>query len=262
MLGAIIGDIVGSRFEFSSEKTKDFDFFDEYCRFTDDTVMTIAVGCACNEAVYDEEAFKESLREHMRELGRMYPDAGYGGNFYTWLLGETKNAYGSYGNGSGMRVSPCAWVGESLEEVRRLARWSAEITHDHPEGIKGAEAIASAVFLARTGSSKDEIRAYIEENFYELDFSLDEIRPTYSFDVTCQGSCPQAIMCFLEGEDFEDTVRNAVSLGGDCDTIGAMAGAIAEAYFGIPAEIEEEGISYLDDYLQDIYFGYSDNLYK
>lgn len=262
MLGAIIGDIVGSRFERSSDKTKDFDFFDEYCRFTDDSLMTMAVGCALADSSPDnEEAFKASLRENMRGLGRMYPDAGYGGSFYVWLLGETDKAYGSFGNGSGMRVSPVAWAGNTIEEVRRLARWSAEITHDHPEGIKGAEAIASAVFLARTGKTKEEIREYIEENFYDLNFTLDEIRPFYSFDVTCQGSCPQAIMSFLEGEDFEDTVRNAVSLGGDCDTIGAMAGAIAEAYFGIPAEIEEEGLSYLDEYLTDIYFGYSAALY-
>ncbi len=262
MLGAIIGDIVGSRFEFASDKTKDFEFFDDYCRFTDDSVMTIAVGLACNGNISDEESFKDSLREQMRQLGRMYPDVGYGGNFYVWLLGETKTSYGSFGNGSGMRVSPCAWAGQSIDEVRRLARWSAEITHDHPEGIKGAEAIASAVFLARTGAAKDKIREYIEENFYDLNFTLDEIRPAYKFDVTCQGSCPQAIMCFLEGEDYEDSVRNAISLGGDCDTIGAMAGAIAEAFFGIPSEIEEKGLSYLDDYLQDMYFGYSENLYR
>lgn len=262
MLGAIIGDIVGSRFERGSEKTKDFSFFDEYCRFTDDSLMTIAVGCACaSSSLSDEEAFKASLRDNMRELGRMYPDAGYGGNFYIWLLGETKSSYGSFGNGSGMRVSPVAWAADAIDDVRRLARWSAEITHDHPEGIKGAEAIASAVFLARTGKTKEEIKEYIEENFYDLDFTLDEIRPAYHFDVTCQGSCPQAIMCFLEGEDFEDAVRNAISLGGDCDTIGAMAGAVAEAYFGIPAEIEEEGLSYLDEYLTDVYFGYSASLY-
>jgi type I restriction enzyme M protein len=192
----------------------------------------------------------------MREIGRMYPDAGYGGNFYTWLLSETDKAYGSFGNGSGMRVSPVAWAGNDIDEVRRLAKWSAEVTHDHPEGIKGAQAIASAVFLARTGKTKDEIREYIEENFYDLDFTLDEIRPDYSFDVTCQGSCPQAIMCFLEGEDYEDTVRNAISLGGDADTQAAITGSMAEAYFGVPYELEDKTLTYLTDELRSIYYSF------
>ena len=262
MLGAIIGDIVGSRFERSSDKTKDFLFFAPSCCPTDDSIMTIAVGLALVEAdISDEESFKQVLIERMKELGRLYPDAGYGGRFYTWLLSEDNSPYGSFGNGSGMRVSPVAWAADNIDDVRTLARWSAEVTHDHPEGIKGAEAVASAVFLARKGYQKEEIREYIEKHFYDLDFTVDEIRPSYSFDVTCRGSVPQAIVCFLDSTDYEDAVRNAVSLGGDGDTIGAMAGAVAEAFYGIPPEIEEEGLEFLDDVLSDYYFSYADELY-
>lgn len=263
MLGAIIGDIAGSRYEFSSHKSKDFSFFESNCRPTDDSIMTIAVGCACAEAdIDDEDDFKEKLTAYMRELGRLYPDAGYGALFYEWIFANSRYSYGSFGNGSGMRVSPVGWAADSLTRVRELARWSAEITHDHPEGIKGAEAVASAVFLARKGKSKDEIRKYIEENFYDLDFTVEEVRPGYSFDVTCQGSVPHAIVCFLDSTDYEDAVRNAVSLGGDGDTLACMAGAIAEAFYGIPPEIEEEGLSYLDETLSDYYFGYADVLYR
>lgn len=262
MLGAIIGDIVGSPYEFESEKTKEFMLFSPHCRPTDDSIMTIAVGCACAQAdCRDEDEFKRTLVEKMRELGRLYRGAGYGGMFYRWLISDNMQAYNSYGNGSAMRVSPVAYAADTLEDVERLAKWSAEVTHNHPEGIKGAQAVAAAVFLARTGSSKEEIRQYIEDKYYDLDFSLDEIRDGYSFDVTCQGSVPQAIECFLEAEDYEDAIRNAVSLGGDADTQAAMAGAIAEAFFGIPDEIQEEGLSFLDDTLQDYYFEYADQLY-
>lgn len=263
MLGAIIGDIIGSRFEFSSGKNKDFELFDSSCRPTDDSIMTIAVGTACAEAdIDDEDDFKAKLIKYMRELGRMYPDAGYGALFYEWIFANCTYSYGSFGNGSGMRVSPVAWAGDSIDEVRKLARWSAEITHDHPEGIKGAQAVASAVFLARKGKSKEEIREYIEENFYDLDFTVDSVRPGYSFDVTCQGSVPHAIVCFLDSTDYEDALRNAVSLGGDGDTIACMAGAIAEAFYGIPSEIEEEALTYLDDTLSEYYFSYADVLYR
>lgn len=197
----------------------------------------------------------------MRELGHQYPDAGYGGMFYRWVLGYLDEPYGSYGNGSAMRVSPVAWAVDTLEEVETLAKWSAEITHDHPEGIKGAQAVAAAIFLARTGADKEEIRNYIQENYYNLNFTLDEIRPRYRFDVTCQGSVPQAIVCFLEAEDFEDAIRNAVSLGGDCDTQAAMAGAIAEAYFGIPDDLQEEVFEYIDETLTDYYWEYAEHLY-
>lgn len=263
MLGAIIGDIVGSPYEFESDKTKDFMLFSPHCRPTDDSIMTIAVGCACVEAdCYDEDNFERTLVEKMRELGRMYRGAGYGGMFYRWLMSDHMQAYNSFGNGSAMRVSPTAYAVDTLEDVERLAKWSAEVTHNHPEGVKGAQAIAAAIFLARTGSSKDEIKRYIEDKYYDLDFTLDDIREGYSFDVTCQGSVPQAIECFLEAEDYEDAVRNAVSLGGDADTQAAMAGAIAEAFFGIPDELQEEGLSYLDDTLQEYYWEYAEQLYQ
>lgn len=263
MLGAIIGDIVGSPYEFESDKTKDFMLFSPHCRLTDDSIMTIAVGCACVEAdCYDEDNFERTLVEKMRELGRLYRGAGYGGMFYRWLMSDHMQAYNSFGNGSAMRVSPTAYAVDTLEDVEQLAKWSAEVTHNHPEGVKGAQAIAAAIFLARTGSSKDEIKRYIEDKYYDLDFTLDDIREGYSFDVTCQGSVPQAIECFLEAEDYEDAVRNAVSLGGDADTQAAMAGAIAEAFFGIPDEIQVEGLSYLDDTLQEYYWEYADQLYK
>ena len=262
MLGAIIGDIVGSPYEFESDKTKDFPLFIPQCRPTDDSIMTIAVGCACAEAdCYDEDNFERTLVEKMRELGRMYRGAGYGGMFYRWLMSDHMQAYNSVGNGSAMRVSPTAYAVDTLEDVERLAKWSAEVTHNHPEGVKGAQAVAAAIFLARTGSSKDEIKRYIEDKYYGLDFTLDEIRPGYSFDVTCQGSVPQAIMCFLEAENYEDAIRNAVSLGGDADTQAAMAGAIAEAFFGIPEEIQEKGLNHLDDTLQKYYWEYADQLY-
>lgn len=263
MLGAIIGDIVGSPYEFESDKTKDFMLFSPHCRPTDDSIMTIAVGCACVEAdCYDEDSFERTLAEKMRELGRLYRGAGYGGMFYRWLMSDHMQAYNSFGNGSAMRVSPTAYAVDTLEDVERLARWSAEVTHNHPEGVKGAQAVAAAIFLARTSSSKDEIKRYIEDKYYDLDFTLDDIREGYSFDVTCQGSVPQAIECFLEAEDYEDAIRNAVSLGGDADTQAAMAGAIAEAFFGIPDELQEEGLSYLDDTLQEYYWEYADQLYK
>lgn len=263
MLGAIIGDIVGSLFEFNSNKTKDFTLFSPRCRPTDDSIMTIAVGRACVEAdCRDEEKFKGTLVEKMRELGRRYRSAGYGGRFYQWLMSDDMGPYNSYGNGSAMRVSPTAYAVDTLEEVEQLAKWSAEVTHNHPEGVKGAQAVAGAIFLARNGASKEEIKEYVERNYYDLDFTLDEIRPGYSFDVTCQGSVPQAIICFLEAKDYEDAIRNAVSLGGDADTQAAMAGAIAEAFFGIPEDLREEGLSRLDDTLQKYYWEYANQLYN
>lgn len=262
MLGAIIGDIVGSVYEFDSDKTKRFTLFSSGCSLTDDSLMTMAVGITCVSAnTQNESEFKRTLCSIMREIGRQYPDVGYGEDFYIWLMSDTMGAYGSYGNGSAMRVSPVAYAGSSLEEVEQLAKWSAEVTHDHPEGIKGAQAVAAAIYLAKEGKSKDEIRDYIEDKYYDLDFTLDEIRPSYRFDVTCMGSVPQAIECFLEAHDFEDAIRNAISLGGDGDTIAAMAGAIAEAYFGIPDELREEAMEYMDDTEKDWYFEYSDQLY-
>ena len=241
MLGAIIGDIVGSIYEFESEKNKNFQLFTPKSCLTDDSLMTLAVGCACTKAdLNDEEDFKSWVVYYMRKIGREFPNSGYGYNFAMWLRSDFMGAYNSFGNGSAMRVSPVAWVTQSLEEAEKLAKWSSEVTHNHPEGIKGAQATAAAIYLAKTGKSKAEIKEYIEQNYYTLDFTLDEIRPTYEFDVTCQGSVPQAIQCFLEAADFEDAIRNAVSLGGDGDTQAAIAGSIAEAFYGIPDSLKEE----------------------
>lgn len=248
MLGAITGDVIGSVYEFSSGKTKDFELFTESSRLTDDSVMTIAVACACSDSDTDDEvSFKTSLKWWMRKIGRENPRAGYGTMFARWLMSDIMGAYNSFGNGSAMRVSPVAWAAESLEECERLAKWSAEVTHNHPEGIKGAQAAAVAVFLAREKKSKEEIRAYIEEHYYKLNFTLDEIRPSYSFDVTCQGSVPEALECFFEATDFEDTVRNAISLGGDGDTQAAIAGAVAEAYYGLPDSLREKVFSLMSE---------------
>lgn len=248
MLGAIIGDIVGSVYEFESDKTKDFELFTKESRLTDDSMMTIAVGCACAKAVLsDEEDFKSWVIYYMRKIGREFPSAGYGYHFFRWVKSDFMGAYNSFGNGSAMRVSSVAWVAKSLEEAEKLAKWSAEVTHNHPEGVKGAQAVAAAIYLARIGKSKLEIKEYIEQNYYVLDFTLDRIRPTYEFNVTCQGNVPQAIQCFLESTDFEDAIRNAVSLGGDGDTQAAMAGAIAEAYYEIPDDITGKAFEYFDN---------------
>lgn len=261
MIGAIIGDIIGSKYEFTSDKTKEFELFTADSCLTDDSMMTIAVGCACAKAdLSDEEDFKSWVIYYMRKIGRQYPFAGYGHHFFRWIKSDSMGAYNSFGNGSAMRVSPVAWVAQSLEEAEKLAEWSAEVTHNHPEGIKGAQAVAAAIYLARTGKSKAEIKDYIEQQYYKLEFTLDEIRPAYKFDVTCQGSVPQAIQCFLEAADFEDAIRNAVSLGGDGDTQAAMAGAIAEAFYGIPQPLKEEAFKRFTRKIQDCYDMFGEKL--
>jgi type I restriction enzyme M protein len=255
MIGAIIGDIIGSPYEFTSDKSKDFPLFISSCRPTDDSVLTIAVGMALIECdINDEYSFKRELSRKLKEIGLAYPDSGYGGRFYQWMIMDEDEAYGGDTNGSAMRVSPVAYAADSLDTALTLAKWSAEITHSHPDGIRGAQSVAAAVYLARTGASKEEIREYITQNFYDLDFTIDQIRPGYRHDMTCEGSVPQAIACFLEAEDYEDAVRNAISLGGDGDTIACIAGGIAGAYFGVPEEIENEAISYLDDGLRELYY--------
>lgn len=262
MLGAIIGDIVGSVYEFGADKTKDFQLFSPGCSLTDDSLMTMAVGITCVSAdTHNEGEFKRTLSSMMREIGRQYPYAGYGDRFFNWLTDDDAGPYGSGGNGSAMRVSPVAYAAESLEDAERLAKWSAEVTHNSTEGITGAQAVAAAVYLARTGHSKDEIRAYIDERYYNMNVTLDEIRPGYKYSVLCEGSVPQAIICFLEAYSFEDALRNAVSLGGDGDTMAAIAGAIAEAYFGIPEEIAACAFRYFDDTEIDYYYDYADQLY-
>lgn len=243
MYGAILGDMIGAPYEFDrGNKTKDFPLFQRGTQFTDDTVMTIAVA----EALMDTEGktdaeIKAALVSSMQKWGRSYPNAGYGGMFRRWLAARNPKPYGSFGNGSAMRVSAAGWLGSTMEDVRRLARLSAEVTHNHPEGIKGAEATASAIFLAHTGSSKEEIRDYIVTEFgYDLSRTCDQIRPGYHHVESCQETVPEAITAFLEGEDFEDVIRTAVSLGGDCDTLTCIAGGIAEAYYGVTDGLKTE----------------------
>jgi ADP-ribosylglycohydrolase len=253
MFGAITGDIVGSVYEFNNIRSREFPLFGSGCSFTDDTVMTVAVANAlhCYRDEKSLTAFREEAASQMRKLGRKYPGRGYGSRFLSWLEDDGMGPYNSYGNGSAMRVSPVAWAAGSIEEAEMLAQASAEPTHNHPEGIKGAQAVAAAIYMGRIRKSKAEIRKYIESKYYKLDFTLDEIRPDYAFDETCQGSVPQAIEAFLESTDFESAVRNAVSIGGDSDTIAAITGSIAEAFYGeVPADIKAKAMSYLTDELR------------
>ncbi len=247
MLGAVIGDIAGSRFEFDNYKSKDFEFFTDKCRFTDDTVMTCAIAEAILESAPPYDDLPEKTVDAMRRIGQPYPYCGYGGRFRKWMYyDKDPKPYGSFGNGSAMRVSPAGWAGSTLAEVKRIAKLVTEVTHNSAEGLKGAEAVAAAVFLARTGTDIKKIREYMEKNYYRLDFTIDGIRDSYGWDETCQGSVPQAIEAFLESRNFEDAVRNAVSLGGDSDTIAAIAGGIAGAYYGVPEKIRERALAYLD----------------
>lgn len=240
MYGAIIGDIVGSKYEFNNIKTKDFPFISRGCRFTDDTVMTVAVARALLRCRAEEAPLKQILVQEMQLLGRRYPNAGYGGMFSSWLYEKDPQPYNSFGNGSAMRVSPCGLIAATLEEAVGLARASAEVTHNHPEGIQGAEATAAAIFLARIGKDKEEIGRYICRHYYDLSQTLDEIRPDYSFNETCQDTVPQAIIAFLESTSFEDAIRNAISLGGDSDTLAAITGAIAWSYYRFPGRSGKE----------------------
>lgn len=238
MYGAILGDIIGSPFEFDrGDKTKDFKLFSRRSHFTDDSVMTLAV-CEALLKVGQDATVKEiedTVISSMQSWGRRYPRAGYGGYFRRWLTARHPEPYNSFGNGSAMRVSAVGWLYDSLEKTRTVAKATANVTHNHPEGIKGAEATASAIFMARNGLSKEEIKKYIEKEFhYDLNRTLNEIRPDYHMDETCQKTVPEAIIAFLEATDFEDAIKNAVSLGGDTDTLGAITGSIAEAYYGIP----------------------------
>lgn len=246
MIGAIAGDIIGSVYEAAPVKTTGFPLFGAGTRFTDDTVMSVAVAAA----ILDNRLYQDTLRHY----GRRYPDAGYGGNFYYWLFAPDPEPYHSWGNGSAMRVSPVGFACDSREAVLAEAGRSAQCTHDHPEGIKGAQAVALAIFLARSGMDRDAIRADIEHTFdYDLGRTLAGIRPGYAFDVSCQGSVPEAIISFLESNDWESAVRNAVSLGGDSDTQACIAGGIAEAFYGpVPAAVREQVRGYLTDELWEV----------
>lgn len=253
MLGALAGDVIGSVYERRPTKTTRFSLFDERCRVTDDSVMTVATARAILHADVARAAGPASsdYAREFRELGLRYPHAGYGGSFARWLRDESMGAYNSWGNGSAMRVSPVGWAFDRETDVLEQADRNARATHDHPEGIKGAQAVALAVFLARTGRSKEEIRGAIStRSGYDLGRTIDEIRPGYRFDVSCQGSVPESIVAFLDSSDTEDAIRLAVSLGGDADTQACIAGAIAEAHYGeLPPEIAKFVLGRLDDLL-------------
>lgn len=256
IIGAICGDIIGSTREFNPIKSKDFELIPENSSFTDDTVLTLALA---SWLIKDESKSKEILIKEIKSICNMYPYIGYGGRFNQWIKSDNTQPYNSWGNGSAMRVSPVSWVGNSLEEVENLAKISAEITHNHPEGIRGAVSVAASIYLARTGENKNTIKKYVEDNFaYNLSRKLDSFRSDYSFEVSCQKSVPESIICFLEADSYEETIRNAVSLGGDADTQAAIAGSIASAYYDVPDSIYLQCMDKLDDNLLNI----SDNFYN
>lgn len=259
MIGAIIGDIVGSRFEFRERYGKEFALFADGCRFTDDSLMTLAVAKALLLSKGNYERLGERTAQIMRDLAQPYPKIGWGGMFYRWLF-ERSARCDSCGNGAGMRISPVGWVADSEEEVKTLSKKVTEISHAHPDGLKGAEAVAMAVYLARIGKDKGYIRERMSEYYPLLRdkyFAIRHLTGHYGYDdwghwVTCEGSIPHALVAFLDGDSFEDVIRNAVSVGGDSDTIAAMAGGVAEAYYSVPIELEEKALTYLPDRLQGI----------
>ena len=262
MLGAIIGDIVGSIYEFNNIKTKDFSLFNRGCFFTDDSVMTIAVYLAIKNAKTDYSDLEEKAVYYMQKLGRDYPGRGYGGNFSIWLRSTNPTPYNSYGNGAAMRVSPCGFLATSIEEAKLLTYKVTAVTHNHPEGLKGAEATAIAIYMARKHKPISEIKDYICKHFYNINFTLDEIRPRYFFNETCQNTVPQALEAFFESNSYEDAIRNAISIGGDSDTLAAITGSVAEAYYGIPEDIKNKAFTYLDDNFRAIISDYYNSLNK
>ena len=251
MIGAIIGDIVGSRFEWDNYRAKDFDFMPEECFFTDDSVMTIAVGEAIRASWGDVSALPKETVKAMQEIGRPYPHCGYGGSFYSWVYTDHPEPYNSFGNGAAMRVSACWEAASTLAEAKTFSRLVTGVSHNHPEGLKGAEATVAAAFMARQGAPLSEIRRMVEEKYYTLDFTIDEIRGTYEFNETCQDTVPQAIEAFLESKDFEDAIRIAISVGGDSDTLAAITGTMAEAYYGVPKNLRERAMEFLDKRLTE-----------
>ncbi|MGN1069640.1 MAG: ADP-ribosylglycohydrolase family protein [Candidatus Fimadaptatus sp.] len=251
MIGAIIGDIVGSRFEWDNCRSKDFELFTPECSVTDDSIMTLAIAKALMESLPDRSDLSAQAVRWMQLVGRPYRGCGYGGRFFDWMYSDDPKPYNSYGNGAAMRVSPCGFAARSLDEARLLSRAVTGVTHNHPEGLKGAEATTVAIYLARTGSSMSEIRR-VMAGYYALDFTLDGIRGTYQFNESCQGTVPQALTAFFESTDFEDAIRNAISIGGDSDTLAAITGGVAEAYYGVPDALREQALGYLDEFLAEI----------
>ena len=266
MLGAIIGDIVGSRFEWNNHRDKDFEFLTYKCFPTDDSIMSLAIAQAILVSKPNHSDLSKNAIECMQSVGRNYPDCGYGGSFYNWMFSDNPKPYNSYGNGAAMRVSPAGFAATSLEEAKELSRLVTEVTHNHPEGIKGAQATATCIYLARTGKTKQEIKeadaywkgkttselATINDNYYPMNFTLDDIRDTYKFNETCQDTVPQALQAFFESTDFEDAIRNAISIGGDSDTLAAICGGVAEAYYGIPTDIRKHALTFLDQKLMQL----------
>lgn len=252
MLGAIIGDIVGSRFEWHNIKTKEFQFLTYQCKPTDDSIVSFAIAQSILSYNGDLAKLSQLAIKNMQELGQAYPHAGYGGHFGSWIYEKNPAPYNSWGNGAAMRVSPCGFAANSIEEAIKLADAVTEVTHNHPEGMKGAEATAVAIYMAKTGSSIIEIRDYIEKHYYKIDFTLDSIRDSYEFNESCQDTVPQALEAFFESTSFEDAIRNAISIGGDSDTLAAITGGIAEAYYGIPADIRKHALTFLDNKMLSI----------
>ncbi|MDR3165753.1 MAG: ADP-ribosylglycohydrolase family protein [Synergistaceae bacterium] len=258
MLGAIAGDIAGSRFEWNNIKIKEFEFFTSRCGVTDDSIMSLAVAKALLDCGGDYTNLDCSAVKCMRDIGWHYPNCGYGSMFGQWIYSDTPQPYNSCGNGAAMRVSACGFAAGTLGEAVLLSRKVTKVTHNHPEGIKGAEATAVCVFLARTGSGIPEIRDYVNERYYPMGFTLDSIRDSYKFNATCQDTVPQAIMAFLESVSFEDAIRSAISIGGDSDTLAAITGGIAEAYYGVPADIRKHALTFLDERLLKILADFED----
>lgn len=261
VLGAIAGDIAGSVYEFDNYRRKDFEIFAPYhghdCFPTDDSVMTLAILKALSESKNDASDLEDNAARYMREIGRLYPSCGYGGRFYEWMYGKNPGPYNSFGNGAAMRVSPVSYFAENLSHAEALAEKVTKVTHNHSEGLKGAKVTAGLGYLALQGNSKSELCEYAKK-FYTLSFSLDEIRPTYQFNETCMETVPQAIVAFLESIDFEDALKNAVSLGGDSDTLAAITCGIAGAYYGVPAWIADKVRGFLDERLKSVLFLFED----
>lgn len=261
MLGAIIGDTVGSRFEWHNHRSKDFDFLTYKCEPTDDSIMTLAIAKAILKSEGNVNKLSDLAVRYMQQLGRFYPDVGYGGAFRKWIRSNDPKPYGSLGNGAAMRVSPAGFAAKSLDEAKAMSKAVTKVTHNHPEGLKGAEATTVAIFMALHGKSMLEIRDYIDKNYYPMNFTLDDIRDSYQFNETCQDTVPQAMMAFFESTGFEDAIRNAISIGGDSDTLAAITGGIAEAYYGIPSEIRKHELTFLDERLLAILVEF-ENRYK
>jgi len=267
LIGAIIGDIVGSRFEFNNHRSKKFILFTDKCKVTDDSIMTLAVAKAIMETeknlklssnssvnnYYYYELLKSMTIRYMQEIGCKYPYCGYGGMFGRWIFSDNPKPYNSFGNGAAMRISPVGFIAAAEDEAKKLSETVTAVTHNHKEGIKGAEATVISIYLAKNGASKEDIRQKINENYYYMNLTIDAIRDTYEFNETCQVTVPQAIVAFLESNSFEDAIRTAISVGGDSDTLAAITGSIAEAYYGVPEDIKEKALTYLDEGLRSIY---------